>query len=203
MLAINSAGGVNVVSADKLLESSYAAGLRSSKYTAPIQYVLQGNAVSCLLISDYAGQSELRFGFAESVGKNADGIVVKFWGDENDYQWDAAKNDGEVPKEDTLYAYVLRSDGVRGYAVARTEEVSGVITSASQDIYRVGDKKFVLADDTVILKVKYEADGKTIISCEYADEILEGDDVVVRYAVDSSSDDGVSREAAYVILKDK
>lgn len=199
VLLINSAGGVNTISVDKLLESSYAAGLRSSKYTAPIQYVLSGNAVSYLLISDYAGQSELRFGFVEDVGVNADGTVVKFWGDSNDYSWDASKNDGKDPIVDGLYAYVLRGDGVRGYAVAVDgEQINGEVDGNSQGLYRVGDKKFILDDDTVILKVEYASDG-SISNCEIADEVDDGDKVRVRYKVDSN-DTGL--EAAYVIIDD-
>lgn len=200
VLSINSAGGVNVVALDKLLDSTYAAGLRSSGYTAPIQYVLSGNEVSFLLISDYSGQSELHFGFAESVGTGADGTMVQFWGDKNDYLWDAAKNDGVEPEEDELYAYVLRSDGVRGYKVDTDSEeiVDATVTNAKGEVKQAGDKQFVIDEDTVIWQVEYDTDG-SIRSCELTDEIDEGDVVRVRYKVDKN-DDGDSIEAAYIII---
>lgn len=200
VLSINSAGGVSTVAVDKLLDSTYAAGLRSAKYTAPIQYVLSGNAVSCLLISDYSGQSELHFGFIENVGNNADGVVVQFWGDKSDYQWDSTKNDGLTPEEDGFYAYVLRADGVRGYKVATDGEeiVDAKVTSVKNEVKEAGGKQFVIDNDTVIWQVEYEADG-SIRSCELADGVEEDDIVRVRYKVDKK-DDEKGIEAAYIII---
>lgn len=199
VLSMNKAGGVNVVALDKLLSSSYAAGLRSSGYTAPIQYVLSGNSVSCLLISDYAGQSDLHFGFVETVGTNADGTVVQFWGDKSEYLWDASKNDGLEPEEDELYAYVLRSGEVRGYKVATASEeiVNATVTAAKTEVKQAGDKQFVIDEDTVIWEVEYSADG-SIRSCELADEVSEDDIVRVRYKLDDDNDGGI--EAAYIII---
>lgn len=199
VFSMNSAGGVNTVEADRLLDSSYAAGLRSSGYTAPIQYVLSGNEVSFLLISDYAGQNELHFGFAKSVGTGADGTMVQFWGDKNDYLWDAAKNDGLEPEEDVLYAYVLRSGGVRGYKVdtASEEIASATVTNDSGVLKQAGGKQFVIDDDTVIWRVEYNSDG-SILSCEQADGVDEGDTVRVRYKVEEENDGGL--EAAYIII---
>lgn len=202
VLTINSAGGVGTVPVDKLLESSYAAGLRSSRYTAPIQYVLSGNAVSCLLISDYAGQSELRFGFVEDVAINSDGTVVKFWGDNNDYSWDASKNKGEDPVVDELYAYTFRGDGVRGYLVDRSadKEFGGEVDHAGSEMWRLNTgKKFIVTDETVILKVSYSSDD-SISDCELYDEVGEGDEVRVRY---KEGDNDTGLEAAYVIIIDK
>lgn len=198
VLTINSGGGVGTVAVDKVLESSYVAGLRSSKYTVPIQYVLEGSSVGCLLISDYAGLSDLRFGFVEDVALNADGTVVKFWGDDNDYQWDASKNDGKDPEIDKLYAYNFRGDGVRGYAVDTTaEDVTGEVKNGSQGLYRTENGNFIVADDTVIIKVERSTDG-SISDCYMYDDIDEGDMVRVRYKVDK--DAGI--EAAYVIIEE-
>lgn len=202
VLTINSAGGVGTVPVDKLLESSYAAGLRSSRYTAPIQYVLSGDAVGCLLISDYAGQSELHFGFVEDVALNSDGTVVKFWGDDNDYSWDASKNDDKDPVVDELYAYTFRGDGVRGYLVDRSadKEFGGVVDHAGSEMWRLNTgKKFIVTDETVILKVNLAFDD-SITDCELYDEVGEGDEVRVRYKLD---DNDTGLEAAYVIIIDR
>ncbi len=199
VISINNGGGVATVDVEKLQSGTYAAGLRSSNYTVPIQYVLAGGKVQYLLISDYAGQSDQRFGFVESVGTGADGIMVKFWGDKTEYLWDDSKNSA-APQEDKLYAYVFRGDGVRGYEVAVADEQikNAVVTEAKNDIKTAGGKPFIIADDTVIWKVEYDDDG-TITSCEAGDTVEEGDMVRVRYTADKNSND-TGLEAAYIII---
>lgn len=194
IMVINSAGGVNDVPVEKLLESSYVASLRSNNYYAPIQYVLEDGKVSALLIGSYAGRTELHFGFIESYGEGADGTVVQFYGDDTNYLWDG----DEEPQENKLYAYEFTSDGVDGYVVDVTKEEIKEYTAATtvSDICVAGGKQFIITDDTVIMEVEYNTDG-TVDTVEYVDEIAEDDMVRVRYEL-KNNDTGI--EAVYVLV---
>lgn len=200
IVVMNSGGGLNRVSAESLLQSTYAASLRSARYYVPIQYVLADNEVKYLLIGDYAGQSELRFGFIEEVAEGADGTVVKFYGDANQYDWNPpAKNDSE-PQEDTLYAYVLKADGVSGYAVDTAAEQikNAVVKQKSGLMYTAGGEQFIVDEKTVIMKVEYDKDGA--IKHFYSYNEVEVDDIVrVRYREEKNSKD-TGIEAAYIII---
>lgn len=208
-LIMNSAGGVSTVDRDKLLDSSYVASLRSSRYSAPLQYVLSGNSVVGLVIGSYSQQSETMFGYLEYYGEGADGTVVQFYGDDTDYLWDyVGKNeDLAEPDYDILYAYEFDADGVEAYVVDTNGEqikadkdskIRGQIVERVSAICQTENgQDFIISDDTVILSVTYADDG-TISDVEYVDEVEEGDIVRVRYAKPGSDDTGI--EAAYIIV---
>jgi hypothetical protein len=209
---LNSAGGVSIISVDKLLESNYVASLRSSSYYAPIQYVLSGSEVTGLLIGDYKGQSELHFGYIESYGQGVNGdTVVQFYGDSTDYVWNyigtEENSDGE-PAYSTLYAYTFNADGVRAYKVKEDAEEIGISEDGQtrgEVVKSIGTisltekgTQFIVDDDTVIISVEYDSKGE-ISKAEYVDEVEVGDIIRVRYVVNPNSNQ-TGLEAAYIII---
>lgn len=195
VLLINNAGGVSVVDKEDLLAGTYAADLRASKVTAPIQYVLEGSSVGLLLIGDYADAHSLHFGFVESAGEGADGAVVTFWGEGHDYLWKS----NEAPEEDVLYSYTFSADGVKAYKVGVADEQikDGVVDKVADICLTKDGKQFIVTKDTVIMAVEYNKDG-SINSVEYVDAV-EADDVIrVRYVAGKSNKTGL--EAAYIII---
>ena len=215
VLLMNSAGGVSSIAAEKVIDSIYVASLRSSRYQAPLQYVLSGNTVVGLVIGDYGAKAETMFGYLEYYGEGADGTVVQFYGDDTYYLWDyVGKGDNEDPQYDVLYAYDYDADGIEAYEVAIEAEQIGKYSKNDADkkddvVTRVGaicqavdangrTTDFIVTDETVIISVEYEADGKTIKDAEYVDEVEEGDIVRVRYAKPGSDDTGI--EAGYIII---
>jgi hypothetical protein len=210
---LNSAGGVSIISVDKLLESNYVASLRSSSYYAPIQYVLSGSEVTGLLIGDYKGQSDLHFGYIEEYGQGVNGdTVVQFYGDSTDYVWNyigtEENSDGE-PAYNTLYAYTFNADGVRAYKVGiGDEDIKGEIKDGrnqGETVKSIGDisvtedgKQFIVDDDTVIISVEYDSKGE-ISKAEYVDEVEVGDIIRVRYVVNPNSNQ-TGLEAVYIII---
>lgn len=195
VLLINSSGGVNVVENEDLLAGTFVADLRTSKVTAPIQYVLEGNQVGLLLIGDYTGSHDLHFGFIESAGEGVDGTVVTFWGDGRDYIWQG----DEEPEEDALYSYTFSSDGVEAYKVGVDDEQikNGVVDKVADICLTTDGKQFIVTKDTVIMEVEYNAD-KSIKSLEYVDAVAADDIIRVRYVVENSNKTGL--EAAYIII---
>ncbi len=195
VLLINNAGGVSVVDKEDLLAGTFAADLRASKVTAPIQYVLEGSSVGLLLIGDYAGAHDLHFGFIESVGEGADGTVITFWGDTQDYLW---KGDAD-PEEDALYSYSFSADGVKGYKVGvADEEIQGETVDKVSDIcLTTRGKQFIVTKDTIIMEVEYNTD-RSIKSLENVDAVAADDIIRVRYVVGNSNKTGL--EAAYIII---
>jgi hypothetical protein len=203
---LNSAGGVSIISVDKLLESNYVASLRSSSYYAPIQYVLSGSEVTGLLIGDYKGQSELHFGYIEEYGQGGSNndTLVQFYGDSTDYVWNYIGKEEEenagVPAYNTLYAYTFNADGVRAYKVKEdAEEIKDeVVKSIGTISLTEKGNQFIVDDDTVIISVEYDSKGE-ISKAEYVDEVEEGDIIRVRYVANpKSSQTGL--EAAYIII---
>lgn len=195
VLLINNAGGVSVVDKADLLAGTFAADLRSSKVTAPIQYVLEGSSVGLLLIGDYAGAHDLHFGFIESAGEGADGTVVTFWGDGHDYLWEG----DEAPEEDVLYSYTFSADGVKAYKVdVAAEQIRDETVDKVTDICLTKEgKQFIVTKDTVIMEVEYDTD-KSIKSLEYVDAVAADDIIRLRYVVGKSNETGL--EAAYIII---
>jgi hypothetical protein len=208
---LNNAGGVSIVKVDKLLESNYVASLRSSGYYAPIQYVLSGNEVSGMLIGDYKGQSDLHFGYIESFGEGANGdMVVQFYGDSADYVWNyVGIEEDTAPAYNMLYAYTFNAGGVKAYLVNTAGEQIpgedgqgqwGTVQRISTICNTVEGKQFIIDDETVIISVKYTANGSNEISdVEYVDEVDEGDLIRVRYIANPGSNQ-TGLEAAYIII---
>ncbi len=204
---MNSSGGVSSVSVDRLYASTYVADLRSNDYRAPLQYVADGKTVSCLLIGDYRGAGGQQFGFVETYGTGENGLAVKFYGDENFYEWHNADKSGERPQVDVLYAYEYRASGVSAYPVDRmAEEIRGtygngdIVRIAGDICYTEGGLPFIVAADTVIMKVSVRSDG-TIYKVEYIDTVYGGDRVCVRYTKKTGSNyTGI--EAAYILVID-
>lgn len=207
VLLMNSAGGVSSVNIDRLYVSTYVADLRSNDYRAPLQYVSDGKNVSCLLIGDYRGQNGQQFGFVESYGTGDNGLAVKFYGDENFYEWHNADKSDERPQVDALYAFEYRAGGVSAYPVDRmAEEIRGTygdgdtVRIAGDICYTEGGGSFIVAPDSVIMKVSVRSDG-TIYKVEYIDTVYGGDRVCVRYTKKTGSNyTGI--EAAYILVID-
>lgn len=197
---VNKAGACTKLEVEKLLESTYAASLRSSGYYVPLQYVLAGTAVEYLVIGDYAGLNGQHFGFIESIGTNADGVAVSFFGDKTAYGWE---NNDEEPQENVLYAYGFKAGGVDAYAVnTDAEQIKNGVVTQDKNIClaKLDDgevKSFIVNDDTVILEVKY-VDGK-VDKCEIIDSVEVDDIVRVRYVAKTGSGD-TGLEAAYIIV---
>ncbi len=204
VLLMNSAGGVSTVSAEKVLSTTYVASLRSSRYQAPLQYVLSGNLVVGMVIGDYGSNSDTLFGYLEYYGEGADGTVVQFYDDDTCYLWDyVGKGENKEPQYDVLYAYDYDADGVEAYEVGvDSEEIKNqVVKRVSAICQTENGQDFIVNDETVIIKVKYEDAAKKIISdAEYVDEVEEGDIIRVRYTKPSSKKTGI--EAAYIIIDD-
>ncbi len=208
VLLMNSSGGVTSVSLERLLASSYVADLRSNNYRAPLQYVSDGKNVRGLLIGDYRGQSQQQFGYVDEFGTGSEGESVKFYGENEFYEWNYVGNEGELrPETDVLYAYEHRADGVRAYVVDRTkEQIRGaygegeVVQFAGDICLTTSGKQFIIDAETVIMKVSYRSDG-SIYDVEYIDSVYGGDRVCVRYTEKSGSNyTGI--EAAYVLVQD-
>lgn len=208
VLLMNSNGGVTSVSLERLLASSYVADLRSNNYRVPLQYVADGKNVRGLLIGDYRGQSQQQFGYVDEFGTGSEGESVKFYGENEFYEWNYVGNEGELrPETDVLYAYEHRADGVRAYVVDRTkEQIRGaygegeVVQFAGDICLTTSGKQFIIDAETVIMKVSYRSDG-SIYDVEYIDSVYGGDRVCVRYTEKSGSNyTGI--EAAYVLVQD-
>lgn len=198
VLVMNSGGSVQRVELAKLLSSTYAASLRSSRYYAPLQYVLADNQVKYLLIGDYAGQSELHFGFIEDIAEGADGTLVRFYGDSADYEW-ASQNE-EEPEVDALFAYVLKADGVSAYRVGvKDEQIQNAEVTRVGMICMADDgQQFIIDDDTQVMEIEYNEDG-SIEYFRYVSGVEKGDIVRVRYSEERNSNN-TGLEAAYVII---
>lgn len=208
VLLMNSSGGVSAVSLERLLASSYVADLRSNDYRAPLQYVLDGKNVRGLLIGDYRGQTQQQFGYVDEFGTGKDGEAVKFYGENEFYEWNYVGKDGEQsPETDVLYAYEHRADGVRAYRVDRNAEQIRGSYGEGEPVQFAGDicltasgKQFIVDAETVIMKVSYRSDG-TIYDVEYTDAVYGGDRVCVRYTEKHGSGyTGI--EAAYILVLD-
>lgn len=201
VLLMNSGGGVSRVAVDKLLESNYVADLRSASYSAPLQYVLEGSKLVGLLIGDYKGQSDLHFGYIESYGEGADGMQVQFFGDKTNYNWKYIGASENTPQENVLYAYRFRADKVEAYQVEVENgypQIRSETVKNGSNIYLTEEgKQFIVADDTVIMKVSQTSDGR-VYDVSYDEEITSGDVVDVRYKVNGD----LNIEAVYVIIID-
>lgn len=208
VLLMNSGGGVTSVSLERLLASSYVADLRSNDYRAPLQYVSDGKTVRGLLIGDYRGQSQQQFGYIEEFGTGSEGEAVKFYGENEFYEWNyVGKDEAKRPETDVLYAYEHRADGVRAYVVDRTaEQIRGaygegdVVQFAGDICLTASGKQFIVDAETVIMKVSYRSDG-SIYDVEYIDTVYGGDRVCVRYTEKRGSN-YTGLEAAYILVLD-